>query len=414
VKRTIVFVLLLALLVATSGIPALAEDQAGTTLSAEKTAEGFFEAHQDYDWAVTKSVDPDFHELARNQSGTSNYTVTATKTMVGETLYYGVRGSIYVYNGGERATEGLAIVDVVQVKSGSGQFVDYASYNVDVSAKPVLGPLEGYWYPYEFTFAPVADALYRNTARVTITNHSGYLGEPFGPAFGGEGVKADFSIPSTPDIVEYDGSATISDVLTVPTGFGAVPSDSGPWNLTNTGTINYSVAFTNLSAMCDSWYEAPNTVTLVESDSGATRTASALVELYTPPCPDGDARTIGYWKTHAGFHGKNADRVSEHLPLWLGTAGGAKSVQVLSAAQAVEILSSMGANGIDKLKAQLLAAKLNVSAGVPDTSISGTIAAADSFLASNGSEDWASLSKANQKVVLGWMTALDIFNNSGQ
>jgi hypothetical protein len=412
-KRMLLFVLLLALLVGVSGMPALADGQAGTTLEAEKTAEGFFVAHRDYDWTVEKSVTPDFHELARDQVGTSNYTVTATKTMVDEVLNYGVRGSIYVYNGGERATEGLEIVDVVQVKVGSGPFVDYVSYNVDVSAKPVLGPLEGYWYPYEFTFVPVADAQYRNTARVTITNHSGYLGRPFGPAFGGEGVKADFSIPADPMVVEYDGSATITDVLTVPAGFAASPSDPGPWTLTNSVTINYSVEFSNWGAMCDSWYEAPNTVTLVESDSGTQRTDSALVELYAPPCSVGNPLTIGYWRTHDGEHGKNADRISEHLPLWLGTAGGAKSVQVTSAAQAVEILSNMGSNGIDKLKAQLLATKLNVSNGCDASSVASVITAADTFLAAKGSEDWSSLSKANQRTVLQWMEALDAFNNSG-
>lgn len=88
-------------------------------------------------------------------------------------------------NGGSVPTQGLSIVDVVQVRTGSGQFQDHASKPVDVSSKPVLAAGETKCYPYEVTFAPVDGAQYRNTARVTITNHSGHLGEPFGPGAGG-------------------------------------------------------------------------------------------------------------------------------------------------------------------------------------------------------------------------------------
>lgn len=125
-----------------------------------------------------------------------------------------------------------------------------------------------------------------------------------------------------------------------------------------------------------------NTATLTEGDSGQTNTAGASLEIYTCECGGGCTLTIGYWKTHAGFHGKNPDRVTPYLPIWLGKADGAKSVQVTSAVQAVNILSFSGntSNGINKLYAQLLGAKLNIANGADGSAVASTIDAADTFL----------------------------------
>lgn len=139
--------------------------QAGTTLSATKTATGFAEERE------------------------------------GVTIF-GVRGEICVSNGGERPTEGLTILDTVQTKNGPGQFQDYMSEPVDVSAKSVLEPGQEHCYAYEFTFAPLdgEKVKYRNMVSVTILNHSGWLPGgnhcespdpcPFGP-----NPKADFTLP---------------------------------------------------------------------------------------------------------------------------------------------------------------------------------------------------------------------------
>lgn len=135
------------------------------------------------------------------------------------------------------------------------------------------------------------------------------------------------------------------------------------------------------------------------------------------PCVTGCTRTIGYWKTHAGF-GPQADVVTQYLPQLLGTSGGAKTQTVSTAATAVQFLEFRGSNdvkdasnGINKLYAQLLAAKLNIASGAGGGSIAGTIAAADTFLASNNSLSWAGLSKGAKAQVLGWMTTLDNYNN---
>jgi hypothetical protein len=132
---------------------------------------------------------------------------------------------------------------------------------------------------------------------------------------------------------------------------------------------------------------------------------------FVPLVDEGCTHTIGYWKTHAGFTGNNADVVTQYLPIWLGTSGGASSVQVTTAAQARTILSTMGSNGIDKLKAQLLGAKLSIADGADATPVAAVIAAADAFLAANTSASWAGLTKAQKAAVNGWMGQLDSYNN---
>ena len=133
------------------------------------------------------------------------------------------------------------------------------------------------------------------------------------------------------------------------------------------------------------------------------------------PVPDsGCTRTIGYWKTHAGF-GPQPDVVTQYLPIWLGTPAGLKSLNVTTAAMAVDILSQdvygTPENGITKLYAQLLGAKLNGEAGAELTDVAAVIAAADAFLATHDWNDWDGLSEEDQEMVLGWHDMLDDYNN---
>lgn len=126
--------------------------------------------------------------------------------------------------------------------------------------------------------------------------------------------------------------------------------------------------------------------------------------------------TIGYWKTHAGFNGNNRDAVTPLLGtgLWLGTAGGDRTVLVTTDEQAVRILSFNGSasNGINKLYAQLLAAKLNILNGAyASPQVLSVIAQADTFLATHDASSWSSLSKKDQQKVLQWMSMLDKYNN---
>jgi hypothetical protein len=95
-------------------------------------------------------------------------------------------GNISVWQEGAVPTVGLAINDCIQFKAfdSSGQFQNSACAVVDVSADPFIPaytPLESaYTYPYEIE-GPALNGYIRNSATVTITNHSGHLGVPWGP-----------------------------------------------------------------------------------------------------------------------------------------------------------------------------------------------------------------------------------------
>ncbi len=167
------------------------------------------------------------------------------------------------------------------------------------------------------------------------------------------------------------------------------------------------------------------TATPVTTTLTGTSTVSGSVSLtagitwtyYNLPIPTGGCTfTIGYWKTHAGF-GPQADVVTPLLPILLGNGGG-KSINVTSAALAVQLLSFSGSNnvfaasnGINKLYAQLLGAQLSIANGVSGSAVASEIAAANLFLTTHDSGDWSGLTKAEKSQVLGWMSTLDNFNN---
>ena len=135
--------------------------------------------------------------------------------------------------------------------------------------------------------------------------------------------------------------------------------------------------------------------------------------MHMPP-QDGCSYTIGKWKNWTGL-GPQPDLVSPLLPIMLGDAGGAKSLDVVDVGMAVDLLSQHvygnPGNGITKLYAQMLGSKLNVANGASDADIADTLAAADAFLADHDHTDWKGLSKADQMMVLDWKSMFDAYNN---
>jgi hypothetical protein len=349
-------------------------------------------------------------EITSGGVDTVTYTLSATRSLTSTTDVAGVRGRVCVTNGGGVTTQGLKLVDQVLYKTGGGAFGPLAGASQTITPAVQLAPGASQCYNYEITFTPVPLAQYKNSVDVTITNHSGHLGLPFGPS-----PDADFILPGSPTITEVDEAASLVDVEICPSGFTCTPSDPGPWSLTDTDEVTFTKDIDNVSAECDTHYTLKNTATLTENDTGQSHSDIAQVDIYTGECSGGCTLTIGYWKTHAGFTGRNADRVTPLLPIWLGTVGGSKSIQVTSAPQAVTILSmdqcEGASNGITKLDAQLLGAKLNIAEGAASSAVASTITAADTFLATHNCSDWSSLSRADKNTVLGWMSTLDNYNN---
>jgi hypothetical protein len=154
-----------------------------------------------FSWTIEKSVEPDYWEFYPGESGTSTYTITVTKDE-GTDAYF-INGTVYVTNGGDVATENLAIT--IELRDGFPPPNDLiATASVDVSSNPVLDPGETGVYPYTITIPSGyvhPGGTYKITANVTITNHSGHLNEPFGPS-----PSADTILPSSPTLINDDDS----------------------------------------------------------------------------------------------------------------------------------------------------------------------------------------------------------------
>jgi hypothetical protein len=74
-------------------------------------------------------------------------------------------------------------------------------------------------------------------------------------------------------------------------------------------------------------------------------------------------------------------------------------------------MSGDASNGINKLYAQELAAKLNIFRGSSPTAVASTLASADAFLASTNAGDWGALSKTQKTQVNNWASTFDSYNN---
>ncbi len=355
---------------------------AGTTLTAEVTADPTWEIV--YAWEIDKSVDPEYMEMYVGDQGVADYTIVLTKDAGTESAY--VEGYIDVTNGGDRTTESLYVEAILQAKDAGEKWQDvpganYVSkYETDT---PELGPGEtgSYYYyiviPSDY-WVPLLEL--RIDTIITILNHSGSLGTPKGPE-----EKADFTMPAAP--------TKVNDTIHV------TDTNGMSWTFSESGTVTYQKTFLCREA---GGYEHVNVATIDET--GQWDDAKVTVNCLQVT---GNTFTIGFWKNHAGLgNGNQADLISQWLPITLG------NYVVDSAEKAVAILSNMGSNGIDKLMAQMLATKLNILNGAPATpKLTAALAAADAFLMTYDADDWSSLSKAEQKAVLSWMTKFDDFNN---
>ncbi len=175
----------------------------------------------------------------------------------------------------------------------------------------------------------------------------------------------------------------------------SIQKDSSFWN-----------GITNVVEHTETSYTGTNSIASTVNNDAAAR-GIFFFHINPPAC---GTLTIGYWKTHAGF-GPQPDSVTHLLPQWLGTAGGAKSKEIVTAADAVAALTFYGdaSNPVNRLYAQLLGAKLNIADGVDGSAVASTIAAADAFLAQY--DNTSVLTKTQIQQVNAWQTTLDNYNN---
>jgi hypothetical protein len=129
---------------------------------------------------------------------------------------------------------------------------------------------------------------------------------------------------------------------------------------------------------------------------------------------NGCTRSKGYWKNHAGL-GPQPDMVSEFLPIWLGDDDDSLGYEVTTPEMAVDFMQQHTyghpSNGITKLYAQLLAAKLNIANGADDEDIADTITDADDFLGQYNWESWDDLEDDDRDAVMSWKGMLGDYNS---
>ncbi|MEE9554421.1 MAG: SdrD B-like domain-containing protein [candidate division Zixibacteria bacterium] len=120
----------------------------------------------------------------------------------------------------------------------------------------------------------------------------------------------------------------------------------------------------------------------------------------------------GFWKNHCGF-GPQDDLVSDLLPIRLGDEG-EYSINVETTEMAYDILGqhSYGqpSNGITRLYAHFLTAKLNIANGASDEDIADLIEEVDDFLADNDYESWGELGEEDRQAINDWKGTLEDYN----
>lgn len=371
----------------------------GTTITGNKTATGLLNQTDTYTWAITKSTSSSCFQIPFGSTVTVPFTIVVTRSGPTSSSSASISGNVCVTNESATAsTVGLRGTDQVEYQSGSSWLPLTSQTILPISAQ--LNPLQNQCYPYNFSNLSIDVATqYRNHATATIDNFVGY-----------EGTAHSIDLLYDPIVFTVqtstvDASAQLSDTLPCPSGFTCTPS--GPsGTITGTQTVTYNAAVTNNGATCGTTYTFTNTANIVTSDSHTPFDAAASASVCTEVC--GCVATIGYWNNHP-------ELIGPVLPLYLGDVGGSKTLAVTTTTIATDVLAQNvygdPSNGITKLYAQLLAAKIAIARGASPAAIASVITAADAFLASHDYLDWASLTPQQQAVVNSWQGALANYNS---
>lgn len=368
-------------------------DQTGQTADAMTTVNCYAlevsktaapELTRTYNWNISKTSDRSELVLSTGQSFLVNYAVTVSATHADSD--WKVSGTITIANPAPIDASLASVLDEISV--GINAAVDCGGQ----STVPAGGPALVCTYSADLPNG----ANRTNTATATLQN------TPSGTTDFSGSTAVDFSSAT---IHQLDECVDVNDDLLGPLGTVCFGDLSG-------GSFTYNYSYTIGPFYACGIEIIDNTAAFETNDTGSTGSSTWTIAVDVP-CT-GCTLTIGYWKNHAGF-GPQADMVTPLLPQTLG------GLFVGDAAMAVDILSMSWdgghpSNGITKLLAQMLAAKLNVANGASPGAVAAIIGAAEAFLLStkdplHPQADWKKLSKSDKKMVLSWMSSLDDYNN---
>jgi hypothetical protein len=296
------------LVLSTTG--ARAQGNSGTVIWTDTAAGGFFNRNQQMTWTLDKSVNPSQIDVTPNGSADVVTTLSATKTVGGQTDTLGVQGQVVVVNMGSAPTKDLTIYSQVQYSGADGNWRPLKSCIVSNSQAPVLNPGQSCQYAFQIKFAPVSGATaYRNVVQPAITNFNGtYMGMPAGPIAGQM-----FQQPTSPTSLQVvDASALVQDTTPAPSGFIRQDSAStggqftGQCKFTNTGSFQYKSHFTNQGVQKGKSFSLSTPATLVTGDTGKqTQDQSQLqVTTGTPDVPQQSSQPTALWidSSTSGFN----------------------------------------------------------------------------------------------------------------
>jgi hypothetical protein len=160
--------------------------------------------------------------------------------------------------------------------------------------------------------ASLPDATSRtNTATATLQNYD-YNYDNTSTAAGTTGFSGTAAVNFA--------NATITKVhecIDVSDTFGGTLGTVCAGDAPKTFTYSHQVG---LYGTCGS-YTVDNTASFAATDDASYTGSDSWIVNVNVPCAGGCTLTIGYWKTHAGGVGHNADKVTALLPITLGTPG---------------------------------------------------------------------------------------------
>lgn len=320
----------------------------GTTLTATKSAVAKWTKTDTYTWNITKTTPPNQvpYVIPLGQTQQVTFTVTVTKIgPVSTTWNTPITGEVCVTNTGTSSTSGLYIKD--QLENAADSSVVEGPLVLEVSSE--LAPSESRCFPYQFTSVIDPNVQYRNHAIISIDNYLNHEG-------------TNYSIDTFADVlpevheVQIDGSATINDHMSCPTGMTCTPP-SFTQVVTESTSIPYVLTIKNDSVACGLTLTPVNSAELLPIDHPVPQIATASITLYTGSChpvfQTGDYCTYSQGGWGATPNGNNAAGIlqahfSEVYPsgATVGIVDPGYSMRFTSSAAIESYLPAVGTAGI--------------------------------------------------------------------
>jgi len=270
----------------TTGTPDVPQQSSTpTALWIDSSASGFNNQEMTYGWSLDKTVTPVALQIKPSQAADIQTTLTATKTLTGQSQVQGVQGQVSVVNVGGGQTQNMQVFSQVQCMGSDGVWKALKTSLIDTSQKSSLSAGQTGTYPFSINFVPPAGMVqWRHVCLAAITNHVGwYAGMPAGPAAG-----SSFQTPSTPTSLQGKGqTAQATETGQCPPGFKRSDTtqtgqqSTGQFQFTNSGKVQFTTHLQNQNAQTGQHFTIENPSTLIVNDTGQTTTDVGALEVVT-------------------------------------------------------------------------------------------------------------------------------------